>query len=83
MQANSRSYAVVTRAGERISGRLLNQDAFSVQLLDSDARLRSFVKDELQQYDFIESQMPSLQETFSAQEVADLVQYLASLRGVP
>ncbi len=31
----NRTYRVVTRAGETITGHLLNLDAFSVQLLDS------------------------------------------------
>lgn len=83
VQPNSRSYAVVTKSGVEVSGRLLNHDAFSVQLLDSDARLRSFMKEDLQQWGFIESQMPSLQDKFNTQEIADLVEYLASLRGTP
>jgi putative heme-binding domain-containing protein len=83
IQPNSRTYAVITREGERVTGRLLNHDAFSVQLLDSDARLRSFMKQDLRQSGFAESQMPSLQDQYSAQEIADLVEYLASLRGIP
>lgn len=81
VQANSRSYAVVTADGERITGRLLNHDAFSVQLLDSNAKLRSFAKQDLREFGFTDSQMPSMRDRFSAQEIADVVEYLASLQG--
>lgn len=81
IQPKNRYYAVVTRSGERIEGRLLNQDAFSVQLLDTKEQLRSFQKDALQSHGFATSPMPSLQGKFSEQEIADLVQYLVSLRG--
>ena len=46
----NRSYRVVTRAGETITGRLLNLDAFSVQLLDTQERLRSFAKSNLKEW---------------------------------
>jgi putative heme-binding domain-containing protein len=78
---NHRFYAVTTRDGERISGRLLNHDAFTVQMLDTDERLRSFEKAGLASHGFIDSPMPSLSDHFSEQELADLVQYLVSLRG--
>jgi putative heme-binding domain-containing protein len=81
VQANQRFYTVLTRDGQSISGRLLNQDTFSVQLFDSNEQLRSWQKAELQSWDFAPSPMPSLRGKFSEQEVADLVQYLVSLRG--
>lgn len=79
---NHRFYSVFTAQGERVSGRLLNHDAFTVQLLDTRERLRSFTKADLREYGFIAPDMPALQATdYSEQEVADLVAYLASLRG--
>ncbi|MEO6367582.1 MAG: c-type cytochrome [Steroidobacteraceae bacterium] len=81
VQPHNRSYRVVTREGRRISGRLLNQDAFSVQLLGSDERLHSFAKADLKSAEFIPSPMPSVRGTLNDQEVADVVQYLVSLRG--
>jgi putative heme-binding domain-containing protein len=81
VQPNNRSYAVLTQQGERSEGRLLNQDAFSVQLLDSREQLRSFMKAELKSYGFVPSPMPSLKNKLNDQELADLVQYLVSLRG--
>lgn len=76
-----RFYRVVTRSGDAVSGRLLNQDAFSVQLLDTDEQLRSFEKSALREHGFIDPGMPSVEGLLSDQEVADLVAYLASLRG--
>lgn len=78
---NQRFFSVATNNGQKVTGRLLNQDAFSVQLLDTDEELRSFMKVDLQVYDFAPSPMPSLRGEFAEQELADLVQYLVSLRG--
>jgi len=84
VQPDNRFYTVQTRDGEQVSGRLLNHDAFSVQLLDEKARLRSFEKSELQAWGFSDPGMPSLAGKFSTQEIDDLVAYLATLRrGAP
>jgi quinoprotein glucose dehydrogenase len=79
----NRSYRVVTRAGESITGRVLNLDAFSVQLMDSQERLRSFLKTNLKDWGFLEkSPMPSSKDKLSPQELADVVSYLESLQGI-
>lgn len=82
VQPDQRSYAVVTRNGGTMSGRLLNQDAFSVQLLTEDEALRSFQKSDLVRSGFIPSPMPSMRGQWDDQQVADVVRYLVSLRGV-
>ena len=77
----NRMYRVVTKSGATVSGRLLNQDSFTVQLLDSEERLRSFVKSDLREYGVVDqSPMPSYQGKLSSQEVADLVSFLGSLQ---
>ncbi len=81
VQPANRSYAVTLRDGRKVSGRLLNQDSYSVQLLDDDERLRSFAKADLRAGGFIPSPMPSIRDRFDAAEIADLVRYLGSLRG--
>lgn len=79
---NNRLYRVVTRGGETITGRLLNHDSFTVQLLDSNARLLSLPISDLREYGFVNnSPMPSYRDTLTAQERADLVRYLVSLKG--
>jgi putative heme-binding domain-containing protein len=79
VQPNNRGYRVVTGSGETVEGRLLNRSAFSVQILDSNERLRSFRLADLQESGFTGSTMPSLRGQMDEQEIADLVEYLRSL----
>ncbi len=79
---NHRSFRVVTREGAEVTGRLLNHDLFTVQLLDSKEQLRSFQKSALREHAFVDgSPMPSYRDRLSAEELSDLVGYLVSLRG--
>jgi len=77
----NRSYRVVTRDGAAVSGRLLNHDSFTVQLLDSKEQLRTFVKSDLREHGFVGTPMPSYRDTLNPQEVADVISYLATLNG--
>jgi putative heme-binding domain-containing protein len=81
VQPNNRWYGVTLKGGERIEGRLLNQDAYSVQLLDSTSQLRSFQRSDLRRAGFLPSPMPSVRGLLAEQEIADVVQYLTTLRG--
>jgi putative heme-binding domain-containing protein len=77
----NRFYRVVAKDGVMTTGRLLNLDTFTIQLLDSKEQLRSFVKSDLRDHGFVEkSPMPSFKDKLDAQELADVVSYLASLR---
>jgi len=76
----NRSFKVVTREGRTIEGRLLNQDTFTVQLLDSEAQLHSFDKTMLRESGFTETAMPSFRGKLDSRELADVVAYLTSLR---
>jgi cytochrome c oxidase cbb3-type subunit III len=79
----NRFIRVVTRDGVVITGRLLNHDAFTVQLIDSKERLLSFQKSKLKEFTFLdESPMPSYRGKLSAEEFADLLSYLVSLKGI-
>lgn len=76
----NRPVRIVTRDEEVITGRRLNEDTYTVQLIDADERLRSLVKSELVRYEI--SATPTHEPTtLSSDEVADLVGYLISLRG--
>ena len=78
---NNRFYRVVTRDGVTTTGRLLNLDTFTVQMLDGKEQLRSFVKSDLRDHGFVDkSPMPSYKDKLSPQELADLVSYLVSLK---
>jgi cytochrome c oxidase cbb3-type subunit III len=83
MRAGNRFFQVVTRDGRTITGRLMNQDSFSIQLLDSNEGLVSLPKSALREYGFVRtSPMPSVQGKLSLQEVDDLVGYLVTLKGL-
>jgi putative heme-binding domain-containing protein len=80
----NRFYRVTTADGTVVTGRLLNLDSYSVQMLDTHEMLRSFEKSTLRSYAFGDrSPMPSYKEKLSGQELADLVSYLKTLRSRP
>lgn len=81
VQPTNRFYRAVTREGTTVTGRLLNHDTYTVQLLDGEERLRSFVKADLREHGFIESPMPSYRDRLTPRDVADVVSYLVSLKG--
>ena len=76
-----RFYRVVSKDGVATTGRLLNIDTFSVQLLDQKEQLRSFLKSDLREHDWAPTPMPSYKDRLSPQEIADVVSYLVSLKG--
>ncbi len=79
----NRGYHLVTRDGVSITGRLLNHDTFQVLMMDPKEQLRSFDKTELRQHGFVKgSAMPSYREKLSPQELADVIAYLTTLKGV-
>jgi putative heme-binding domain-containing protein len=79
---SNRYVRLVTRDGATITGRMLNQDIFTVQLIDSKEKLRSLMRADLKEFTFIDkSPMPAYRGTLSAQEISDLVSYLVSLQG--
>ncbi len=72
----------VTRAdGTRVEGLRMNEDTFSLRIMDLDENLWHFGKKELRSIERIEtSTMPDAAATLTASEVDDLVAYLFSLR---
>jgi putative heme-binding domain-containing protein len=75
-------YRVVTRDGHTITGKLLNQDDFSLQMLDTDEQLRGFMKATLRESGFTATPpMPSYRDKLTAEEQTDLIAFLSSLRG--
>ena len=74
----------VTRDGRTITGRRLNEDTYSVQLLDAQEELVSLVKEDLREYELIKkSPMPSYEGKLTREQLGDLVAYLASLKATP
>jgi putative heme-binding domain-containing protein len=79
----NRSVRAVTKDGKTISGRRLNEDTYTVQLIDEQEHLVSFTKADLREFTVLKTtSMPSYKDKFSAQELADVEAYLLSLRGV-
>jgi cytochrome c oxidase cbb3-type subunit 3 len=79
----NRTFRAVTKEGATITGTLLNQDKYAVQVLDSTGRLVSLRRANLKESGVLEkSPMPSYKDKLSKSELADLVSYLVSLKGV-
>ena len=79
----NRYISVVTRSGATITGRILNEDTFSLQLIDSKEKLVSLQKADLSKFEFLKnSPMPSYRDKLSGDELSDLVGYLVSLKGL-
>jgi putative heme-binding domain-containing protein len=78
----NRSIEIVMKDGTKLTGHLLNQDTFSIQLLDANERLRSVMKTDVRDYTYVKnSPMPSYRDALTADELRDLVTYLVSLKG--
>jgi putative heme-binding domain-containing protein len=78
----NRLVKIVTKQGATVTGRRLNEDTHTIQLIDEKDRLVSVSKSDLREYTLLKtSPMPSYQAKLNAQEVADVVSYLLSLKG--
>src|SRR5947208_5492826 len=78
----NRYVRAVTRDGKTITGRRLNEDTYTVQLIDTNERLVSLVKPDLREYTVLKtSKMPSYKEKLTSAHLDDLVAYLRTLKG--
>jgi cytochrome c oxidase cbb3-type subunit III len=78
----NRPVRAVTSDGKVITGRRLNEDTYSVQLIDSGDRLVSLMKTDLREYTVVPvSPMPSYRDRLSSAEISDLLAYLLTLKG--
>ena len=77
----NRPVRAVTRDGTVITGRRLNEDSYTVQLMSDRGRLVSLVKADLREWTVRTiSTMPSYKETLTPEALADIVAYLVSLK---
>lgn len=84
MMPINRPVRIVTRDGRTILGRRLNEDTYTVQLIDQGERLLSIDKAEIREFEIGKtSPMPRATDVLSRDELADVVGYLVSLRGQP
>ena len=78
-----RSVTVVTKDGRTLHGRRLNEDTYTVQIIDEQENLRSLEKASLRQLAVDTApKMPSYADRLTAEELADVIAYLVSLKGL-
>jgi hypothetical protein len=66
-----------------VNGRRLNEDTHTIQLMDQDEHLRSFSKSDLREYTLLATTtMPAYGDKFNVAELADVVSYLLTLKGL-
>lgn len=79
----NRPVRIVTKDNTTIQGRRLNEDTYTVQIIDSRDRLLTFVKKDLKEYEVsARSTMPPATQ-LSSDELSDLIAYLLTLKGMP
>src|SRR6185437_12760219 len=79
-EPQNRFMRAVRRDGTVVVGRRLNEDTFTVQLIDEQGNLVSLEKGNLRSLTVEQgTSMPSLKLKFNDDQIADLVAYLASL----
>jgi putative heme-binding domain-containing protein len=82
MMPINRPVRAVTRDGKVINGRRLNEDTYTVQLMDDQEHLVSLTKADLRELTVLTtSPMPSYKGRLSDDEMADVVAYLLTLKG--
>jgi putative heme-binding domain-containing protein len=78
-----RSVRVAPKSGAAVTGRLLNQDTFSVLLITPNEELRSYQRSDLREVVILtKGLMPSYEGKLTPQQVNDLVNYLSALKGL-
>jgi putative heme-binding domain-containing protein len=82
MMPINRPVRIVMKDGTTINGRRLNEDTYTVQIIDDKERLRSLSKAEMRSYAVeTRSTMPSYAKTLTPEELADVIAYLLTLKG--
>ena len=81
MMPINRPVRAVTRDGTVINGRRLNEDTYTVQLLDDQERLVALTKADLREFTILTTSPMPAQKNMTPDELADLVAYLLTLKG--
>jgi putative heme-binding domain-containing protein len=77
----NRPVRIVTRDGRAVHGRRLNEDTFTVQLIDSSEQLVSIAKTDIRTLEVeTTSPMPSYKGRLTENEIGDVLAYLLTLR---
>lgn len=82
MMPINRPVRAVTKDGTTIAGRRLNEDTYSVQIIDERETLHSLLKADIKEFTVsTTSPMPSYKGKLSDGELADVLAYLLTLKG--
>ena len=82
MMPINRPVRIVRKDGSTITGRRLNEDTYSVQIIDDSEKLHSFLKSDIREMTIsTTSPMPSVKGMLSDDETADVLAYRLSLKG--
>jgi len=83
MLAVNRPVRAVLADGTELNGRRLNEDTYTIQIIDQDERLRSLEKTTLRELSALaESTMPPATDVLDEQDMADVLAYLLTLKGL-
>ena len=82
MMPINRPVRIVMKDGRTIAGRRLNEDTFTVQIIDDKERLHSLAKSDMRTMTVeTTSPMPSYASRLTAEELSDVIAYLLTLKG--
>ena len=82
MMPINRPVRAVKKDGTVVTGRRLNEDTYSVQIIDYRERIHSLLKADLKEFTILtRSNIPSYKDELTSDEIADVIAYLLSLKG--
>lgn len=80
--SQNREVTVTLRDGKAFRGRVLNQDRQSIQVVGPEGKPISVARTEIRTLTDEKSSMPSARDKLDARELADVVSYMATLKGL-
>jgi len=84
IRTGNRTVKTVAKDGTTTIGRLLNQDTYSLQMIDAKGNLIAVMKDNVRSWDVMTaSAMPRFTDKLTTQEMADVVSYLGTMKVPP
>ncbi len=81
IEADNRTFHATLKDGSQITGRVIDEDAFGMRVIDSKEHLLALNKSDFKESSFsAKSGMPSFANRLSAKEMSDIVAYLSSVK---